>query len=75
MVFQLQELEILRNELHFEELQAEARRLDEMRCRGRVVGVTGTAPLKGTGAMGKKWEKPGDVHRFSGVFWKMLGFY
>jgi len=26
-----QELEILRNELHFEELQAEARRLDEMR--------------------------------------------
>lgn len=26
-----EELEILRNELHFEELQAEARRLDEMR--------------------------------------------
>ena len=29
-----QELEILRNELHFEELQAEARRLDEMRPSG-----------------------------------------
>lgn len=29
-----QELEILRNELHFEELQAEARRLDEMRPTG-----------------------------------------
>jgi hypothetical protein len=28
------ELEILRNELHFEELQAEARRLDEMRSVG-----------------------------------------
>lgn len=31
-----EELEILRNELHFEELQAEARRLDEMRMRKKL---------------------------------------
>ena len=33
-IFWDEELELLRNELHFEELEAQARRLDEMRILG-----------------------------------------
>ena len=81
-----EELEILRNELHFEELQAEARRLDEMRSgdgggwskqpRSWKIGETWRFQLDFYGGfMGVSWWFNGDFLELTGVLWGFNGDY